>query len=461
MTSPAPEHAPADTALIREALLKLIIPMGVSLLLVGSINVIDTFYLSLLGDRALSAFSFMLPALFAANQLSIGYGIGVTSVISRARGGGDHAALARLTAHTGVLALSLAALLSLALRASEAALFRVLGASDAERTLIDAFMSYWTPGIGFVVFAAWGTSVLRGFGETRSTAYVMLVQALCNLLLAPLLMFGALSIPALGMGGAGLALTIAAGCSAVLTGWLLWRRRDSIVFSWSIVDLVASARQTFAVALPAILTYTLVPVTTALFTHWLAAFGSDAVAAFGVAARFESFVVMGPLAIGAGLGPYIGHHWGAGRRAELQYATTWCSRVARLWGLGAALVLAACSLPLGRVLAHQPELASRIALALCIVPAGFASYGAIVVAGSVYNNIGQASRTAGFAALRTLALAVPLGALGQLLCGFYGVYAALPLASVITERIAARRLRIDQLCSTASTQLSGVPVGSR
>ena len=181
-------------------------------------------------------------------------------------------------------------------------------------------------------------------------------------------------------------------------------------------------------------------------------------AAFGVAARFESLVVMGPMAIGAGLGPYIGHHWGAGRRAQLQYATTWCSRLARLWGLGAALLLAACSFPLGRVLAQEPELGSKITLALCIVPVGFASYGAMMVACSVYNNIGQAARTLSFSALRTLALAVPLGALGQVLCGFYGVYAALPLASVIAERIATRRLRIDQLCSSASPALARVAV---
>ena len=92
------------------------------------------------------------------------------------------------------------------------------------------------------------------------------------------------------------------------------------------------------------------------------------------------------------------------------------------------------------------------------MPVGFASYGAMMVACSVYNNIGQASRTLSFSALRTLALAIPLGALGQIVCGVYGVYAALPLASLITERIATRRLRIDQLCSSASPGLARVAV---
>lgn len=58
---------------------------------------------------------------------------------------------------------------------------------------------------------------------------------------------------------------------------------------------------------------------------------------------------------------------------------------------------------------------------------------------AVYNNIGRATRSGALAGLRTLCLAMPLGLLGKWLFGVYGLYAALPLASLLASSRGSRR----------------------
>jgi Na+-driven multidrug efflux pump len=438
---------------VRKTLRTLIAPMVLSLLLHGSIQVVDTMYLSLIGDRALAAFSFMQPVIVGVTQLCMGFGIGITSVISRALGEGNRTVVARLVAHTLVLALLGAALITTTLLAIQPFLFRGLGASEIEAPLIHGFMLRWIPAIVFVMVITWGTAVLRSLGETRSTALVMLTQSVVNLALAPVLMFGVAGNPAMGMNGAGLALMLATASGAVLTVWFLLRRSE-LPFALSARRWVGSATATLAVALPAVFTYVLVPISTAIFTRWLAAFGSQAVAAFGVVVRFEIFITTVPLAIGAGLGPFVGRQWGAGQTAKIRYATAWCLRRAQLWGLTSTLVLAAFAVPMGRMVADDLAFAAKVATAFWIIPLGFASYASIVVASSVYNSIGRATRTMSFALLRTLAIAVPVGAIGQRVFGFQGLYGALPIASLITGWYAVRQLRIDDLRAVATEKFT-------
>jgi Na+-driven multidrug efflux pump len=435
----------ATQASVRSTLRTLIVPMVISLLLVGSTGVVDTFYLSFLGSRALTAFSFMYPIILGAGQLSIGCGIGVTSVLARRLGAGDHAGAARLVMHTFLAAVVGIALLTLCLGLSRHWIFQALGADEAERPLIDAFMQCWLPSIGPIVLIGWGTAVLRAFGETRSTALVMLLQSVLNVLMAPVFMFWFAHSAEQGMRGAGRALLFASIGALLLTAAFLYRQRARLPNALDLSGFLSSIRSTLAVAIPAVLNYLLVPATSALFTTWLAPFGSDAVAAFGVASRFEGFIVMVPLGVGAGIAPFVGLCWGAGHLDELRYGVSWCLRMVRIWGVSVAVIFAVLAVPVGDALADTPELAASIAAALWIAPVGYTGYGAVLIASAVYNNIGQSVTAASFGVLRTVILAIPLGLIGTLTFGFHGLYAALPLASVITERYTTHRLGKDRL----------------
>ena len=53
-------------------------------------NLVDTFYVGRLGTNELAALSFTFPVILIINSLALGLGVGVSSIISRAVGEGDH-----------------------------------------------------------------------------------------------------------------------------------------------------------------------------------------------------------------------------------------------------------------------------------------------------------------------------------------------------------------------------------
>ena len=79
------------------SLIHLAIPMMFGLVSIMLFNLVDTFYISLIGVRELIAISFTFPVTFTLMSFAFGIGIGASVVISRAIGEGDHHRVQRLT----------------------------------------------------------------------------------------------------------------------------------------------------------------------------------------------------------------------------------------------------------------------------------------------------------------------------------------------------------------------------
>ena len=79
------------------SLIRLAVPMIFGLVSIMLFNLVDTFYISLIGARELVAISFTFPVTFTLMSFSFGIGIGAAAVISRAIGEGDQHRVQRLT----------------------------------------------------------------------------------------------------------------------------------------------------------------------------------------------------------------------------------------------------------------------------------------------------------------------------------------------------------------------------
>ena len=79
------------------SLIRLAVPMILGLVSIMLFNLVDTFYISLIGVRELVAISFTFPVTFTLMSFSFGIGIGAAAVISRAIGEGDQPRFQRLT----------------------------------------------------------------------------------------------------------------------------------------------------------------------------------------------------------------------------------------------------------------------------------------------------------------------------------------------------------------------------
>ena len=223
------------------SLIHLAIPMMFGLVSIMLFNLVDTFYISLIGVRELVAISFTFPVTFTLVSFAFGIGIGASVVISRTIGEGDHHRVQRLTTDSLLLVtliiLCVAGLSFITLRS----IFTLIGATDESLPLIKEYMIPWLLGVVFVVIPIVGNSAIRATGDTKTPSMIMVIAAVVNAVLDPLLIFGYGPFPALGIKGAAIA-TVISYFSILLAGlWVLGRRERMLTTVWPEVSGILSS----------------------------------------------------------------------------------------------------------------------------------------------------------------------------------------------------------------------------
>jgi putative MATE family efflux protein len=339
---------------------------------------IDAWFLGRVGDRELAAHAFSFPIIMIVTSVSIGLGAGTSSVVARAIGAGDQRRARRLATDSLLLSFLITVFVAILGAATIGPLFRLLGAPEDMIPLIRGFMLILYAGVPFLVVGMVGMASMRATGDTRLPSKLMVIGAVLNVLLDPVLIFGVGWIPALGLNGAALAALLARGIIVSGTLYLLFRRLRLITLHRpDPAELRHSWRDILHVGIPAAGTNAIVPVGAAVITAMIARYGPEAVAGFGVASRIESMTLVCYYAMSAIIGPFVGQNLAAGKEQRILEALRLCSLFAIGSGIVIALVLAGAADFLPSLFSDSAEVVGVARTYLWIAPIGYGAYGIV------------------------------------------------------------------------------------
>jgi putative MATE family efflux protein len=305
---------------IASTLLRLAAPNVVVLAVQTAVNVLEAYFVSGLGTDALAGVSLVFPLIMLMQTMSAGgMGGGVASAIARALGAGRRADADALAVHSLVIAAAMAALFTGGMLVGGPALFHFMGGREGA---LAAAVSYSTVIFGGAL-SAWMFNILgsivRGTGNMMLPAAVVVAGGVLVIPFSPALIYGAGPLPALGVVGAGLAMVAyySAG-SAVLAAYLLsgrglvslggrWSRLSRELF-WEILRVGA----------PGAFNTVQTNLTQILLTASVGAFGTAALAGYGMGARLEYLQIPLVFGMGSALVTMVGTNVGAGQRARAQ-----------------------------------------------------------------------------------------------------------------------------------------------
>lgn len=429
---PSVQKAVLTEGPIGSMLVRLTVPMVFGIIGIVTFNLVDAFYVGRLGTKELAALSFTFPIVFIIGSIAMGLGVGAAAVISRTIGEGNVARVRRLTTDSLVLALLFVAVfVALGLLTIDP-VFRLLGARSDMLPLIKQYMRIWYPGVIFVVIPMVGNHAIRATGDTRTPALIMIVAATVNAIMDPLLIFGLGPFPRLGLAGAAVATVIARATTLLVSLWVLVHRERMVVFAVCSMRVVADSwRRVLYVGVPAAGTMIIVPLTTAVITRLVSAYGPEAVAAFGVSTRIEFFSLTVVRALATAFAPFVGQNWGA-MQFERVHTGIRYSRIFSLgWGAAMFVLLAVLGAPIASVFNNDPDVISKIARYLRIVPLGYGMWGLLVISIMTLNVLNKPLHAAALMMFRMFVLSIPLVLLGSRLFGLTGIFSALVVANVI------------------------------
>lgn len=185
----------------------------------------------------------------------------------------------------------------------------------------------------FMYFYNFVMMTLRGAGDSRTPFYFMLLSAVLDVVLNPVLIFGVGPVPALGIAGSALATLIAQLTSLAAMIALLYRRRHFLLLHREQLALLrpdpAIIRSLVAKGLPMGLQMVVISSSAIVMMSLVNAYGSQTTAAYGVASQLWTYVQMPALAVGASVSSMVAQNVGAG----LWHRVTRITRMGMLFNL--------------------------------------------------------------------------------------------------------------------------------
>ncbi|MEX2496508.1 MAG: MATE family efflux transporter [Woeseia sp.] len=394
---------------------------------------VDAWFIGRVGDRELAALGFTFPVLMLVSSVAIGLGAGTSSVVARALGANDDRRARRLTTDSLLLSFLVTAGICIVGVLTITPLFRLLGAPQDLIPLIGGYMKILYAGVPFVVVGMVGLSSMRATGDTRLPSMLMVIAAVANVILDPILIFGLGPIPAMELNGAAMAALISRAALFIGAFWFMRNRLNMLTFSApDAAELRRSWRDILHVGIPAAGTNAIIPVATGAITAMLARYGPEAVAGFGVATRVEALTLVIYYAMSAIIGPFVGQNISSGKADRIYLALKLCTVFCLVSGLVIAVFLAAASSFLPSLFSDNPDVTKAATSFLLIAPLGYGAYGMVMVMNASFNGMGKPMPGVAISLVRLAGLYLPLALLGDRLFGVPGIFAAYTIANLVS-----------------------------
>lgn len=293
-------------------LLSMAVPMMISMLVQALYNIVDSIFVSRICEDALTAVSMAFPLQNIIISIAVGFGVGINALLSRALGQ-KNAERVNQVAVNGLLLALLSYLLVLV-----GGLLGIRAYMRAQ-TDIASIVEYGITYLNICVLCSFGVfceitfeRFLQATGRTIYSMVTQLAGALTNIILDPILIFGLLGFPKLGIAGAAWATVIGQCVGAVVAVTLNHFKNPEVHLR--LRHIRPNGRlmgEITAISIPSIIMSCISSLTCFVMNMILIAYSSTAVAVFGVYFKLQSFVFMPVFGLNNGMVPIIAYNYGA------------------------------------------------------------------------------------------------------------------------------------------------------
>ena len=365
----------------KKAIIRLSIPMMISMFLIMLYNIADSIWVAGLGPDALAAVGFVTPLFMVLVGLGNGIGAGANSTIARSIGSDNYKQANNGALHSVLLCVIVSLIFSVIIIIFMDPILRLMGAGPTIEYAKQYSYVVFTFLILFV-YSNVASAIFRSEGDMKRATIAIAITTIINMILDPIFIY----VLNLGIAGAGWATVISAGIScAVMTYWI-WGKNDLFLdlsfknFSYN-GSLMLDILQ---VAIPSSLENIVFSILAISINGMLvAASGTTAVAVYTAAMRIVQMTMIPLIGIGTALLTVAGVAYGASNYEKLNTAHIFSIEIGFAISLVLAVLMYIFATPLAGIFSYTdasavlaPQIASAIAILsifVLILPHGIMS----------------------------------------------------------------------------------------
>jgi len=351
----------------KKAIVKLAVPMMVSMLLIMLYNIADSIWVAGLGADALAAIGFITPLFMVLVGLGNGIGAGANSLIARYIGAENYKQANNAALHGIVLSIIVSLIFTVLIEVFMVQILQFMGAGDT----IGYAMEYSYKIFGFLiifVYSGVASAIFRSEGDMKRATIAIAVTAILNIILDPIFIY----VLNLGISGAAWATIISATMSCIVMSYWMWGKKDLYLdLSPKNFNYQGSMMlDTLQVAIPSTLETIIFSALAIIINSMLVlAAGTTAVAVYTAAMRIVQLAMIPLIGIGTAVLTVSGVAYGAHNHENLKTAHSYSIKIGFIISIVIGILMFVFSSQLAAMFSYteasaalSPEIATAISV---------------------------------------------------------------------------------------------------
>jgi putative MATE family efflux protein len=298
-------------------------PMIAAMFMYNIFTVVDTFFVGKLGPEAIAAVATSFPFFFIIIALASGIGVGVNSLIARNIGAKNFSKVNVIAENGLIIAGAVSLLLFISAFFVIKPLVGLLGVSDLVAELMHSYVVVIYLGGAIFLFAHVLNAMLQAEGDTKASMKGFAAANIANIILDPILIFGLGPFPRLEVTGAAIATVIGQSVALLYFTYRLFGGSAMVKLQFTrIYYSFQTIKQILGMSIPISASRFVTAAGIFVLNGFVASFGSEALAGYGIAFRIESLAILPAVAMGLATIVAIGQNIGAKMFDRAKHATT-------------------------------------------------------------------------------------------------------------------------------------------
>lgn len=428
---------------INKLLLSMCIPMMIAMIVQALYNVVDSIFVAQINENALTATSLAFPIQNLMIAVGSGTSVGINALLSKNLGEKNFDS-ANKAANNGIF---LALLSYFAF-----AIFGIFGARAffLSQTDISQIVDYGTDYISICCIFSFGIfgqltfeRLLQSTGKTFFTMITQGTGAIINIILDPILIFGYLGFPKMGVAGAAIATVIGQIIAMLLA--ILFNIKINKEIKLSIKNFKPNGniiKKIYAVGLPSIIMVSIGSIMVYGMNKILLSFTPTASAVFGVYFKLQGFVFMPIFGINNGMIPILAYNYGARKKERITKTIKLSVMYATLLTFIGLAIMQIFPDTILRLFDADADMFSIGIPALRIISISFIFAGYSIIILSVFQALGHGFLSLTVSVIRQLIVLLPVAFLLSLTGTLNVIWWAFPIAEVVSVVFSSTFMKI-------------------
>ena len=304
---------------VNRLVINMSLPMMISMLVQALYNIVDSIFVSRLSEGALTAVTLAFPMQNLMIAIAGGTGVGINALLSRSLGE-KRFDRSDKAANTGLFLIFISFVIFAVIGFFFSKPFIAMQTPDVEiRQYGETYLRIVTVLSMGIFFQMTFERLLQSTGRTIYSMISQMTGAVVNIIFDPIMIFGLLGFPKLGVAGAAYATVLGQTVAAVVGLICNLKKNEEIHFSmkqilhpdgWTV-------RRIYEVGIPSILMMSIGSLMTFFMNLILKPFEATAQAVFGAYFKLQSFFFMPVFGLNSGLIPILAYNYGARNKERI------------------------------------------------------------------------------------------------------------------------------------------------